>query len=209
MMPSLIGILLRTRQKRYLVIADVEKVFLQVSLKQEDRDVTRFLWLKDKTKGATQKNLATYRFTRVPFGVVSSPFLLAAVIRHLLNEESVELSAEVAKNLCIDNVVLTAESELESNRKAQEAKDLFKKAKMHLREFHANYDIEVNSEQEITKTATKLLGIEWNNIKDEFIWSWKIPEGLQAKRQEQERITREKHELLRVEELLRCKGEKR
>uniref|UniRef100_A0A1I7VGP9 DUF1758 domain-containing protein n=1 Tax=Loa loa TaxID=7209 RepID=A0A1I7VGP9_LOALO len=144
MMPSLVGILLRARQGRHLVIAD-----------------------NRKTKEVTQENLATYRFTRVSFGVVSSPFLLATVIRHLLNEESSKLSAEVAKNLCVDNVVLTARSELESNRKAQEAKELFKKAKMHLGEFHANYDIEMDSEQEITKkTATKLLGIEWNNIKD-------------------------------------------
>uniref|UniRef100_A0A1I7VNA1 CRAL-TRIO domain-containing protein n=1 Tax=Loa loa TaxID=7209 RepID=A0A1I7VNA1_LOALO len=66
MMPSLAGILLRPRQGRYLVIVVVEKAFLQVSLKQEDRDVIRFLWLKDKTKEVTQKNLATYRFTRVP-----------------------------------------------------------------------------------------------------------------------------------------------
>uniref|UniRef100_A0A1I7V959 Reverse transcriptase domain-containing protein n=1 Tax=Loa loa TaxID=7209 RepID=A0A1I7V959_LOALO len=140
---------------------------------------------RTKTKEVTQENLATYRFTRVSFGVVSSPFLLTIVIRHLLNEESSKLSAELAKNLCLDNVVLTARSELESNRKAQEAKELFKKAKMYLGEFNANYDIEMDSEQEITKkTATKLLGIGWNNIKDEFTWRWKISkEGLQTKRQ--------------------------
>uniref|UniRef100_A0A1I7VQ92 Reverse transcriptase domain-containing protein n=1 Tax=Loa loa TaxID=7209 RepID=A0A1I7VQ92_LOALO len=162
MMPSLVGILLRARQGRYLVIVDVEKAFLQVSLKQEDRDVTRFLWLEDKTKEVTQENLATY------------PIHASSLRR-----------AEVAKNLYVDNVVLTAENELESNRKAQEAKELFKKAKMYLGEFNANYDIEMDSEQEITKkTATKLLGIGWNNIKDEFTWRWKISEeGLQTKRQ--------------------------
>uniref|UniRef100_A0A1I7VBR0 Reverse transcriptase domain-containing protein n=2 Tax=Loa loa TaxID=7209 RepID=A0A1I7VBR0_LOALO len=37
MMASLTGILLRARQGRYLVIADVEKAFLQASLKWEDR----------------------------------------------------------------------------------------------------------------------------------------------------------------------------
>ncbi|VDN03123.1 unnamed protein product, partial [Onchocerca ochengi] len=40
MLPSLIVILLRARQRRYLVITDVEKAFLQVSLKREDGNVT-------------------------------------------------------------------------------------------------------------------------------------------------------------------------
>uniref|UniRef100_A0A8R1TJK1 Reverse transcriptase domain-containing protein n=1 Tax=Onchocerca volvulus TaxID=6282 RepID=A0A8R1TJK1_ONCVO len=165
MLPSLIGILLRARQGRYLVIADVEKAFLQVSLKREDRDVTRFLWLKDKSKEATQENLVTFRFARVPFGVVSSPFLLAAVIRHLLSEEHSKLSIEIAKNLYVNNIVLTSESESESIRKAKKAKELFKKAKMQLRRFHANHDINMDNEQEMTEKT-------------------KIPqEGLQTKRQ--------------------------
>ncbi|VDM14954.1 unnamed protein product [Wuchereria bancrofti] len=92
------------------MIADVEKAFLQVSLYQEDRDVTRFLWLKDKSKEVTQENLVTYRFKRVPFGVISSPFLLAAVIRHLLNKENSELSVEIAKNLYVDNIAITSEN---------------------------------------------------------------------------------------------------
>ncbi|VDM94418.1 unnamed protein product, partial [Onchocerca ochengi] len=73
-------------------------------------DVTRFLWLKDKSKEATQENLVTFRFARVPFGVVSSPFPLAAVTRHLLSEESSKLLIEIAKNLYVDNVVLTSEN---------------------------------------------------------------------------------------------------
>ncbi|VDM92646.1 unnamed protein product [Onchocerca ochengi] len=89
MLPPLTGILLLDKQGRYLVIADVEKAFsLKVSLKQEDRDVTRFLWLKDKSKEAAQENLVTFRFARVPFGVISAPFLLTAIIRHLMNGES-------------------------------------------------------------------------------------------------------------------------
>ncbi|VDK82575.1 unnamed protein product, partial [Onchocerca ochengi] len=33
-------VLLRSKQRRYLVIANVEKAFLQVHLKREDEDVT-------------------------------------------------------------------------------------------------------------------------------------------------------------------------
>ena len=43
-------ILLRFRLPKVGPVADVEKAFLQVSLELDDRDVTRFLWLKDPSK---------------------------------------------------------------------------------------------------------------------------------------------------------------
>ena len=52
---DLCGLLLRFRMKRIGIIADIEKAFLQVALQRKERDVTRFLWLKDVVN-----NLVTY-----------------------------------------------------------------------------------------------------------------------------------------------------
>ena len=52
-------------------MGDVEKMFLQIGLKDEDRDSHRFLW-RDLDPDATPK---IYRMTRVTFGVISSPLL--------------------------------------------------------------------------------------------------------------------------------------
>ena len=52
--------------------ADIEKAFLIVSVRKEDREVLRFLWVKDPKSDVPE--VTVLRFTRVVFGVSSSPF---------------------------------------------------------------------------------------------------------------------------------------
>jgi len=49
-LPDLCGLLFRFQLYSTVILADIEKAFLQVSVQHEDRDVTRFL-LKDVAKG--------------------------------------------------------------------------------------------------------------------------------------------------------------
>ena len=84
MLPDLCGLLIRFRLRPIAVIADVEKAFLNIYLHIQDREVTRFLWLMNPNNAITEENLEVFLFYRVPFGIISSPFLLAATInRHL------------------------------------------------------------------------------------------------------------------------------
>ena len=64
------------------LVADIEKAFLMISVHPNDRDVLRFLWVEDPFDNDVK--LVTMRFTRVVFGVSSSPFLLNATIKHHL-----------------------------------------------------------------------------------------------------------------------------
>ena len=62
----------------HLPTADIEKTFLMVSISEEDRYALRFLWVDSVT--SDQPRIRVLRFTRVVFGVTSSPFLLNAML---------------------------------------------------------------------------------------------------------------------------------
>ena len=80
----ILDILLRFRHHRVALTADIEKAFLMISVAEHDRDVLRFLWVDDIEKYPPE--ICTLRFTRVVFGVSSSPFLLNATIKYHLEQ---------------------------------------------------------------------------------------------------------------------------
>ena len=81
---SILDILIRFRTYRIALAADVKKAFLMASVREEDRDVLRFLWVDNIEKSVP--DIQDICFTRVVFGVSSSPFLLNATISHHLNK---------------------------------------------------------------------------------------------------------------------------
>ncbi|GFR15042.1 reverse transcriptase domain-containing protein [Trichonephila clavata] len=81
--PDLSELILKFREYPIAYTADIEKAFLQIELHEQDRDVARFFWT-EILNDYDPKSLQVYRLTRVLFGLTSSPFMLAATIRHHL-----------------------------------------------------------------------------------------------------------------------------
>ncbi|XP_064468683.1 uncharacterized protein LOC135382942 [Ornithodoros turicata] len=66
-----------------ILTADIRKAYLQILIRPEDRDALRFLWPEDLPCPENPcPQIQEWRMTRVPFGAASSPFLLAATLRH-------------------------------------------------------------------------------------------------------------------------------
>ena len=81
MLNDLCGLMMRFRLRQIPIVADIEKAFLQIGIQPNQRDVTRFLWLKDSGETRVESdNIQECRFCRVPFGLISSHFLLGATI---------------------------------------------------------------------------------------------------------------------------------
>ena len=101
LLPLLWGILLRFGIGKVDVVGDLRKVFLQLSLHDEDWNVCCFLWLNP------QGEIEVYRYKKVFFGAKSSTFLLQVVLKqHLesfINES--EMAPQLLCNLYMDDPV--------------------------------------------------------------------------------------------------------
>lgn len=138
LLPDLCGMLFRFRTYIIALIGDIKKSFLQLSLNPADRDVTRFLWLNNLETPITHGNLIYHRFTRVPFGVMSSPSLLSATTRHHLNQVNDEFTKQIEENLYVDNAIIQADNEKEAMFKYFRVREIFRQAHMNIRESLSN-----------------------------------------------------------------------
>ena len=166
---DLCGLLMRFRLHEIALVADIEKAFLQVSLSPLDRDVTRFLWLKDPTRPPDKENLECYRFCRVPFGIISSPFLLGATIQHHLSKHPSDDAKLILNNLYVDNVITGVKTPEESLPFFSEAKKLFNGAAMNLRDWASNDRNFINTIPECDRAGRKqmkVLGMLWDQEED-------------------------------------------
>ena len=164
-LPDLIGLLLRFRLPPIGVISDIEKAFLNVGLQAKDRDVTRFLWLNNTGSNLiNNENLQVYRFCRIPFGIISSPFLLSATINYHLKQIGSTTAEQLQRDIYVDNLITGTQSVSEGHQLYTEAKQIFTTASMNLREWASNSEelmALIPSHDRANSSDIKVLGICW------------------------------------------------
>ena len=74
----------------------------------------------------------------MPFGLICSPFLLAVTIKFHLQKEGTPLALHILKNIYVDNVLIGIDSSTEIRDVYEEAKSIFRRAAMNLREWNSN-----------------------------------------------------------------------
>ena len=120
-------------------MVDIEKAFLMISVAENDRDALRFLWEDDVAKD--QPDIRVLRFTRVIFGVLSSPFLLNATIKFHL-EQYLESHPNLIEHLLystyVDDIITGASSEDEAFDLYTQAREVLRQRGFNLRKFLTN-----------------------------------------------------------------------
>ena len=148
--PLLWDILIRARMSTHLLLADIQKAFLQIGIKEEDRDGFRFLFNINRNEHL--------RFARVPFGGESSPFLLGATLSYHYDQQPDEFNDTVQmlkENTYVDNLMKTGENvELENFKR--ETTSILESAKFPVHKWESNAK---SLEDEDSKNPSKILGL--------------------------------------------------
>ena len=101
---QLFDTLVKFRWHRIGLTADIEKAFLMVAIKDKDKNMVRFLWLRDPNDPNSE--LVQLRFIRLVFGLRPSPAILSSIIRHHLEmqkDSDPQLIGLLKKSLYVDD----------------------------------------------------------------------------------------------------------
>ncbi len=176
--PPLIDVLLRYRLHRIALTADVSKMYRNVELTDEDKDLHRFLWRAKSTDP-----LRDYRMTRVTFIVSASSFDANMSVRQNAIDLSCDypLAAKIVKDSIYVDDCLTGADDVEGAIMLyQQLRDLFQCGGFLLRKWNSSdsmvlqrIDASVRDLHDVLTLSdsvvyTKALGIEWNTKEDHF-----------------------------------------
>lgn len=194
------------RFQHVALAGDLKQAFLQVRIREEDRDVMRFHWLKD----LDTKHVETLRFTQALFGLSTLPFLLGGVIdQHLKNLQNVypREVEEIQRSLYVDDLISGDKTVAGAQHLKQASQSIFRAGKFELHKWHSNVPaLEQPSPHEETikelrtthqsenqsyakdqlgvkQGETKLLGVLWDKREDTIQTSFPDPISKATKRE--------------------------
>ncbi|KAH9402088.1 hypothetical protein TYRP_016662 [Tyrophagus putrescentiae] len=168
---SSLDLLLSFRLGASAVVADIEKAFLQIKVAEQDRDALRFWWFDEKGRPTV------YRFTSVPFGTSTSPFLLYAVMHKLLSEiinneqqypELSTVASLIKDRFYVDDLMLSFQQSTPEQIDAIQAATvaIFRRGSMNVRKWRTNVK-ELDEKWSPNAAAIlKVLGHKWSVILD-------------------------------------------
>jgi hypothetical protein len=175
-LPEIFAILLRFRLHHSAIVGDITQAFLQLVLDEEDRDLTRFLWYRTTPDGKgghhTTDEVIAYRFTRLPFGLTCSPFLLSATLREHAERHKARFPAAaplIDKNTFMDDFAAGAEDENGAIEIYYELTAMMKLINLPLAKWATNSEelkVIWKAEGQNVEAQTQVLGVSWDTEAD-------------------------------------------
>ena len=115
---SLVGILMRFRQYKFAITADIQNMFFQVSLHPKDRDMLRFFPFTGEKEIKVEDQ---WRFTVMPYGLICVPSIAGFCIKYTARKNYAKVPDEYMKKIetdfYVDDLIISVES-------LNEAKDI-------------------------------------------------------------------------------------
>ena len=172
-------VLVRQRAYPVAVTGDIRQAFLQIRIRESERDALRFHWRTNE-----DKDIEIYRFTRALFGLAPSPFLLNGVLQAHLDtweKDRPGAVAELRKSLYVDDLVSGGRTVQQAQQNKQESTDILHDATFQLHKWNSNHreledstsaipedETQTYAKQQLDSKAegSKILGLKWNKQRD-------------------------------------------
>ena len=90
--------MLRFREGRYAVIADIEKIFHQIRVNAKDANALHFLWRVNP-----QFNIEDYIMLVHVFGKIDSPYCANWALRNTSTNSELDVKNAIERNFYMDN----------------------------------------------------------------------------------------------------------
>ena len=188
---NLATILLRFRNGPIAVSSDIEKMFLQVGVKESDQRALRFVW---RPPGST-KFSDTYQMKVQVFGAVSSPTSCSFVLQNLAETYKKQfpgVAPKVRSRFYVDNYLDSFDSVDEAVDCCRAMSSMLIKGGFRLTKWTSSSDLVLNRLKQGQcgeyhdfdidhQSCTKTLGLMWDRTLDEFFFRTN-PEQVNTKR---------------------------
>ncbi|XP_066596913.1 uncharacterized protein [Prorops nasuta] len=167
--------LLRFRKHKYVLNADIEKMYRQVWVSESDRCYQRILWRQNN-------KIQTFELKTLTFGVASSPFLAIRTIHKLADDEMVyytKASKVLKTDLYVDDLLTGVETVQEACSLRDEIIRLLAKGDFNIQQWASNDPkiikdlpssaVHKNLIKDNEQTL-KTLGLSWNTGNDCIVY---------------------------------------
>jgi hypothetical protein len=174
---DLYSIVLRFRTHQVCFTADIAKMYRQITIHPQDRDLQRILWRR-----SPDNPIQEYQLTTLTYGTSSAPFLATRCLKKLADEnrDTYPRAAHVLSNdFYVDDLLSGTSTVTEAIKLQQDLPSLLQTAGFTLRKWASNHSKFLDSiPRELQETQQTLsldnengittLGLQWNTRHDYF-----------------------------------------
>lgn len=175
LLPALPDVLLRWRRHKFVIISDVEKMYRQIMVHPDDRNLQRILWRDAQI-------IKEYQLNTVTYGLACAPFLAIRTLQQLANDEESRFpvgSAALRHDVYVDDILTGAQSLNEALVLRDQLLNLCKAGGFPLKKWAANSTTSLDdlapdllSKQSLHSLQAcenhSALGLQWNSREDCF-----------------------------------------
>lgn len=168
MQDSLFAILIRARQYKFILAGDIAKMYRQVEIADEDRDLQLILWREDESKP-----IQTLRLSTVTYGTASASYLSTRCLWQVGEECRDEMiKTIIQKDFYVDDLITGADNEEQLQYIQISVSSALNAACFPLRKYKSNLptlfqNSDLNTQEKLTLSeSSSTLGIGWDPSTD-------------------------------------------